>query len=309
MTIPNFFIVGAPKCGTTALFQYLCEHDAVVGSEPKEPHYFATDLPGQQTISDKAEYLALFKHVNEATLATGEASVWYLLSKEALSNIKVFNPDARIIVMFRNPVDLVYSMHSQNVFVRDDDEEDFSSAWRLCDARRAGKKLPKHMRDLDTILYDELAMLGDQLSRVYALFPHEQVRVIFYEDFATDTAAVYQDTLDFLDVPTDGRTTFERINQNKKHNNRVLADFIERPPEFLTRPYLKLKKLVGLEEKSLGALEGMRSANSSKTHRAPLSPNLRAEIAAHYRSDIQKLASLTGRDLSHWHDDAGEAVS
>ena len=110
MPIPNFFIVGAPKCGTTALCEYLKYHPNVFMSTPKEPHYFAEDFERYRHVKTEDKYLALFGDCNDRHLMIGEASVFYLRSTRAVSLIRDFNPDAKIIVMLRNPVDMVYSL-------------------------------------------------------------------------------------------------------------------------------------------------------------------------------------------------------
>jgi uncharacterized protein with GYD domain len=123
---PNFVILGAPKCGTTALSEYLREHPRVFVSRPKEPHYFCDDwdyyyAPGERT---QEHYLHLFDDATDDHLAIGEASVWYLYSTTAARNIAAFDPAMRVIVMVRNPVELVPSLHSQLRYMLDEDEPD-----------------------------------------------------------------------------------------------------------------------------------------------------------------------------------------
>ena len=101
MRKPDFFIVGAPKCGTTALYEYLRPHPNVFMSTVKEPHFFAKDLGSYPHIKTDEEYAALFAGANEQHLRVGEASVYYLRSAVAIPNIREFNPDARLIAMFR----------------------------------------------------------------------------------------------------------------------------------------------------------------------------------------------------------------
>jgi hypothetical protein len=124
---PTFFIVGAPKSGTTALAVYLQDHPMVCFSEDKEPQYFALDLPGQRLVTDEAQYLAFF-HPSETNKIAGEASVFYLYSKVAIQNIAKFDQNAKLIVMLRNPIDIVHSFHAQLVFSGEEDERDFAEA-------------------------------------------------------------------------------------------------------------------------------------------------------------------------------------
>jgi hypothetical protein len=112
MPYPNFFIVGAPKSGTTALHTYLGMHPEVFMG-PKEAHFFAPDVRIEPLDSDK--YFEGFVGA-EGKACIGEASVFYLYPEKAAAAIHEFNPNAKIIVMLRNPVDLLYSLHSQFQF-------------------------------------------------------------------------------------------------------------------------------------------------------------------------------------------------
>jgi hypothetical protein len=299
MKQPNFFIIGAPKCGTTALFQYLSEHPNVFACEPKEPHYFATDIPGMRTINTKEAYFSLYKDVQNQHQAIGDASVFYLYSKAAVGHIKQLDAKAKIIVMLRHPVEVVHSLHSQVVYSRDENELDFEKAWDLIPERKRGQALGNYTRDAQTLFYDEVAKFGDQLERVYSIFPKEQVMVIFFEDFKRDTSGVFKKTLDFLGLPFH-QVNLDPVNQNKKQRLQWLANFTERPPEVLVKPYLQLKKVLGLEGKELKLKQPLTNLNVTEVKRESLSKAMQHKIIDHYRSDIQKLSKITGRDLDHW---------
>src|SRR6266446_2704827 len=108
---PNFFIVGAPRCGTTALYSYLRQHPDVFLPEYKEPHYFNTDMNSGGAIRKEKDYLAQFSGAQNQP-RIGEASVYYLSSVAAPEQIKSFCPTAKIIIMLRNPVDTVDALHA-----------------------------------------------------------------------------------------------------------------------------------------------------------------------------------------------------
>ena len=111
---PNFFILGAPKCGTTSLATWLGAHPQVYMSPDKEPHYFNADdrHPG---VSSLERYEQLFAGAGAEHAAVGEASVWYLYSKVAVANIEEYCQEPRYIVCLRNPVDMAHSLHEQQV--------------------------------------------------------------------------------------------------------------------------------------------------------------------------------------------------
>lgn len=297
---PGFFILGAPKCGTTALSEYLRRHERVFVSTPKEPHYFSDDFdyyyaPGRRSLE---HYLGLFEEAGPQHLAVGEASVWYLYSATAARNIMAFDPSARVIVMVRNPVELVPSLHSQMRYMLDEREPDVEAAWRLQPARRRGEGLPATVRVPAFLQYGEAAKLGAQLGRVYEHVPAGQVKVLVFDDLRADAGAVYRETLAFLGVPDDGRAEFPRVNENKVHQSAVVARLTQRPPAPLVAVARGVKRVSGVRR--LGVLDRVRRSNRQVARRPEISPRFAAELRDHFRDDVRELGELIGRDLSAW---------
>ena len=298
MSKPNFFIAGAPKCGTTALSEYLRDHPHVYISEPKEPHYFTFDFEQYRVTKTWDEYANLFAQCTTKHTAIGEGSVFYLFSAVALNKIREYDSEAKIIVMLRNPVDMIYSFHSQLVFTADESEKSFEKAWRLQKTREQGKQIPAQCREPAFLQYAQMGKLGEQVARLQTIFPAKQVKIILFEDFVESTKNVYDDVLDFLDVPSDNRTEFIRINENKSHKMGAVGNFTAKPPALLTNVALKARDILGIKE--LGILNTIRSFNTKVAAREPLSDELRAEMIEEFTSDIYQLAQLLNRDLSHW---------
>lgn len=298
MTAPDFFIVGAPKCGTTALASYLAAHPDIFMCVPKEPHFFADDFPNHRYVDRWEDYLDLFSGAGGCR-AVGEASVFYLLSDVAVPNIMGRVPSARIIVMLRNPVELAQSMHAQALSSRDETETRFDVAWNLRDARRQGRHIPRNCRQVKALLYDELASLGGQLQRLLQVVPRDQVQWWFHDDFAADPGRVYREVLAFLDVPDDGRTVFPKVNVRKKARLQWLAEFTQKPPGWLVDLAIRMKKSFGIRR--WGVLGALRSANFTSARREPAPVALEEEMAVVFRDDIERLQAITGRDLSHWY--------
>lgn len=114
VTVPNLFLVGAPRCGTTSLYRYLAAHEEIFMSPVKEPHFLGSDPYDPTSLRDESRSRALFEHAGGARVA-GEASVWYLYSQTAAKQIRDFSPDARILILLRNSVDMVLSLHTHHV--------------------------------------------------------------------------------------------------------------------------------------------------------------------------------------------------
>ncbi len=298
-TRPNFFIVGAPKCGTTALYEYLRPHPNVFMPEVKEPHFFAKDLGTYPRIKTDEEYAGLFAAATDQHLRIGEASVYYLRSSVAIPNIRQFNPEAKIIAMFRNPVDMVASMHAQLLYWSEETVADFEEAWRLQDRRRQGHDIPRRSRGAFLLQYGEVGRFGTQVQRLLATFPRSQVKLILYDDFAASPQAVYDDVIAFLELPHDGRTEFPRINENKRVRLPWLRNFYRKPPPPLRRAVQRIKQVIGSDAVS-SVKERIVSANTVWEGREPLSPTFRAELVEAFRPEVELLSRLVGRDLSHW---------
>lgn len=301
---PNFFIVGAPKCGTTALSEYLRTHPNVFMSTPKEPHYFATDFSRQvyhytQSLED---YVGLFREATVDHRAVGEASVWYLYSSVALRNIQTFAPDARIIAMVRNPIDMAHSLHAQLLLRFEEDENDFKRAWELQGVRSAGYHIPGTNAVPAFLQYRAVCSLGSQLERLLATFPREQVHVVVFDDFASATRDEYDKVLTFLGIRSDGRTEFPTVNPRAEHASRRLAriDYeIRRLARYrgLGRAVQRVKRALGIDGR---VLELSSFRRQSELPRKPMSSALRAELATTFQEEIALLGHLLARDLDHW---------
>ena len=295
---PNFFIAGAPKSGTTALYEYLRHHPDVCMPAAKEPHYFATDFTRYPRITSESEYLRLFRKCDSARRAVGEASVWYLYSKDAIANIRGFRPDAKIIVMLRNPVELAHSMHAQALYNFNEIEADFETAWSLQAQRRRGECIPEGCRAEQILQYRALASLGEQVERLYSVFPDEQVKLIFFDDFRRDTRAVYESVLEFLGLPGDGRTEFLPVNESKTHRSHALGWLLQTPPRPVISLVRFMRSRLGLDINPL--LARARRLNDRSVSRAGLSPEFRQRLRREFADDVGLLERRTGRDLRHW---------
>jgi hypothetical protein len=269
-------------------------------STPKEPHYFCDDFdyyyaPGHRT---EEHYLRLFAGATPAHFAVGEASVWYLYSARAAANIAAFAPEARAIVMVRNPLEMVPSLHGQLLYEVDEDQADPVVAWDLQEARARGERLPPGVRVPAFLQYGAAARMGEQLARVHAAIPRERVLVLVFDDLRADAGAAYRRALEFLGVPDDGRTEFPRVNPNTVHRRPGLARMTQRPPRAALAAVRAVKRVTGRDR--LGVLDRVRARNRVEAERAPLPPEYLDRLAAYFRDDVALLSELIGRDLTGW---------
>lgn len=295
---PNFFIVGAPKSGTTAMADYLDDHDEVFVCKPKEPCYFSTDFAGQQLVSTPEDYAALFREAGPHHKRVGEGSVWYLYSRVALENIRQCNPGARIIVMLRNPIEQVYSMHQELFHRRYETEPDFIAAWRMQGVRKKGEAIPKYCKEARFLQYSAIAKYAAQIARLKQVFPEDQVKIILFDDFRRDTRQVYLDVLDFLGLPDDGRTDFAAKLESRRHKFHWLGTFLINQPPLLISVRNRLKRALGIER--IGLRDMVAKYNTVVEKRAPLPPDFVLELKSHFQADVEELSKIIRRDLSHW---------
>lgn len=297
MRKPDFFIVGAGKSGTTALYEYLRAHPRIFMSDVKEPRYFADDMPGLlNRVATEEPYLSLFDRAEKSHLAVGEASPQYLYSATAIRNIRAFNAASKLIVMLRNPIDLSHAAHAECLYWGVEYEQDFEKAWRLQPLRRAGRCVPRACTQATVLLWSAMARLGEQVQRLLDVFPREQVAFVFFEDFVRDTKRVYAQILDFLGVPNDGRRAFPRFNENRRNRSRLLGRILLNPPRGLDG----LKRAAQRLPVARDVWRMLTRLNTAPAARRALRPAFRAELVEEFREDILKLSSLLRRDLQNW---------
>jgi hypothetical protein len=292
---PDFFIVGAPKCGTTAMYSYLQAHPQVFMPFHKEPLYFGADLHRRYGQLTEEQYLNLFSEARPDQRA-GEASAWYLYSTSAAAEIAAFSPNADIIVMLRNPVDVMYAQHSQLLFNRTENIVDFGDALEAEADRRAGRRLPPGPLRPENLFYRDMVRFADQLERYVTRFGRDRVHVIIHDDLRADTPAEYRRLLKFLKVDADFQPSFELKNTNKRPRSAGLQQLIYAPPGPLRRlgPRLRRSRLAHALRDAVVAL------NSRGEPRREMEPGLRARLTDELRPDIGRLGALIGRDLSAW---------
>lgn len=298
--IPNTFVIGAPKCGTTAMCDFLGRHPGAFVCSPKEPHFFVKEEMPRQGMAAKLDlekYEGLFEGCSTEHKIRAEGSVWYLYSQTALANIHKYNSRSKIIVMLRRPDEMVYSMHNEAVASYNDDIVDFSKAWEISMNGNQRNHLPELCREPTKLHYNKIACYAEQLERVYRHFPENQVHVIFYDDFSKDTKLCYQKLLQFLGLEP-FEIDFHRINENHVNKNYAIGRFLRTPPEGILQIATLIKKITGARR--LGWRDKLSGLNSKKAKREPLDESIRQQILSVYESDILRLQELCNRDLSHW---------
>jgi hypothetical protein len=289
MRKPNFFIVGAPKCGTTSMWAWLIEHPNIFMSQLKEPNFFnADDKLGVRT---QADYDDLFRDVQVHHTAIGEASVWYLSSPVAVPNILQYQPEARVIVMLRNPIEMAPALHSEMLIGGRENVRDFRMAWDLQDERRRGKRLPALSWPQRCFLYGEICSLGAQYARLVSMISRDRVLPVLFDDICENPRREYLKVLRFLSLDDDGRSEFPVYNSARRLQWPRLTRFM-----FLA---MQAKEQVGITL-NLQIAKRIYEANTIEGPRAPVSEQTRDMLRSYFASDIDLLGRLVGRELDFW---------
>lgn len=302
MRRPNFFIVGAPKCGTTSMYHYLMMHpDIFMPPIDKEPKFFGSDLPFQKNwFQNKiSNYIKIFSEAKKEKMI-GEASTTYFFSQNAAKEIKEFEPNAKIIIMLRNPVDMMCSLYSQLVFMGLEEETSFTEALKKEPVRKK-KSLQEKIQKV--LLYKNIASYYKHVKRFYQLFGNKNIHIIKFEDFVKNTPVVYRKTLEFLEVDPNFKVNFGKINSkrvtnpNKIHRSQKIQNFLYQPPKFVSTFY---KKFIPKKIRYFVFTLVLR-INTNYQPRTKISDRTRKKLTAELAPNIRSLSKLTKLHLSNWY--------
>jgi hypothetical protein len=302
LPLPNFFVIGAPKCGTTALYHSLKQHPEIFMSRIKEPHYFlfggrepgVSDKPGgmhyrQVAVWRPEKYLNLFEG-SEGSRAVGEASTSSIRHPEVARRIHANIPDAKIIAILRQPAERAYSHFLYMVKTADEPAATFQEALDEEEMRR-------EQGWLSGLFHKSNGYYYRQLSAYYDLFPRNQIRVYIYDDWNAAPGEVLADMFAFLGVDTGFRPTSGRHNTTVVPRLRKLNQ-LAMQPEVIDR---KLGRLAtSFVRRACRSVVRTLNTRFNLVAPPPLDPSVRNRLTLDYSDDIRQLQELIGRDLSHW---------
>lgn len=296
MRWPDFLIVGAPKCGTTAMADYLRRHPEVFLPRRKELNFFGGDLVFRRSRMTETEYLGVFARARQDQ-RIGEASVWTLLSETAATEIHGVRPDAKIIIMLRNPVDMMHSLHSQRVYNGTENLFDFEEALDAEEDRRSGFRLPARWDNRMGYDYRAAARYTSQVERFLRTFGRANVSVILFDDFRGRTEDVYRETCHFLGIDPDLREDLAVVNGNKRTRSDRLRDFIRFASP---RSRAIVRTVVPHPALRTGLKLRFKRLNTRYEPRRPMDPALRERLRREFRAEVEALGRLIERDLGAW---------
>lgn len=302
---PNLFIVGQPKTGTTALHQFLGQHPEIYMSSIKEPHFFCADFHlesdrayGKQRFYDfrsESAYLQLFSKAKNVKVA-GESSTNYLYSQVAAEKIHNFNPDAKIIIVLREPAKFLYSLHSHYVKFTEENEPDFLTALALETKRKQEEALSPRVTSPSYLYYSQRVQYYQQVKRYCDRFKPEQIKVIIFEEFKSANERIFREILEFLGVEPNFIPEYSAINVNKEVKFKALNNLINNP----------LAKSISKNLLSQEFNDFVRDNIVEKLlwHQAPkakIPEEIKLQLMQQYQPEVAKISELLQLDLlSKW---------
>jgi hypothetical protein len=308
--VPDFFIVGAPKSGTTSLYWMLRQHPQIYLPDLKEPQFLASDAPARPIYYARAlpgaadrrprpierprtmdAYLDLFTAAQPGQRA-GESSTFYLLSRDAAMRIAELAPQARIIAILREPVSFLRSLHLTALLISYETESDLRRAMSLEQARGEGRQIPARAPRPAILQYSEHVRYVEKLRRFEQRFPDGHVQVLIYDDLWGDTDAAVRRVLRFLEVDEEYPIRPAKTNVTRRAvRSPRLKGLLEsvaawRGPPRASRAERLLRKGVRLVRRQ--AVMG---------DAPPLDQEFAAELRRRFKPEVVALSEHLGRDL------------
>jgi hypothetical protein len=304
--VPDFFIVGHQKCGTTALYMMLQDHPQIYMPAEKEPRFFIPELHPRSVNGKKPkrpgtleDYLSLFAAAGPDQRA-GEASPQYLRYPGVPAAIAEVHPDARIIALLREPADFLRSFHGQMLHNRVETQKDFQKAMALEHARRRGERLPRGCRRQAWLLYSDHVRYVEQLRRFHEVFGQERVLVLIYEEYRRDNEAIVREVLRFLEV--DDALPITPVD------TKPLKDVRVQRLHQLTGALQETRRNPAAASPALRALDALLPAPVRRTFssqwrrvvyrpRAQPSDAFMLELRRRFKPEVEAVSAYLGRDL------------
>lgn len=306
---PDFVIAGAPKCGTTAVHETLRGHPGLFLPLMKEPHFFAYDFPRRREVESIEDYDRLFADAKDNQLR-GESSTGYLMSKRAIPAILQRRPDAKFIILVRNPLQMFVSWHNECVKALDEDEQDPERAWRLQYERAHGRRIPVLCKEPAYLEYQRVCSLGAQIQCLFQFVSESQRLVLVYEDLEQCPGRVYEEIVRFLGVSDNGVQHFLRENNFAKPRSRFMARVARFSHQNSGARKLRARLKPLLNGHGIRPMAWLLRFNLKQAPRPNLSIEFRRELEAAFASDVQLLARLLNRDIRElWSIGAGLETS
>lgn len=285
-TKPTFICIGAPKAATTWLHRCLEDHPDVFVPDFKEVHFFNRYAPDRLHDSEAREWYESIYEGTEHYSARGECTPSYLANEAAARGIRELVPNCRLIVTLRNPVERAYSHYYER-----------SGKYEVELAFDTLASDPERYANAEKGLLS-IGLYASHLKTYISLFEEEQLLILFLDDLRASPSDVFEKVCDHIGVDRKvPKTVREKANTTSRKRSKLVHNLKNSVAKLLER-----NGLDGLRRgiKKTGIPELISGLNNEPVEKKPMNGDQRSRLVEFYRSDIEELEGLTGRDLSHW---------
>jgi hypothetical protein len=292
----DFFLVGAARCGTTSLYNYLNNCEDVFLPKVKEPNFFSNvdspksedfELPKpdksyhSKIINSKEIYDSLYQDAAINQLK-GDTSPSYLWDRKVAKKLYDHNPHAKIIISLRHPVERAYSHYIMNYYTGADSNKSFQEAlndqkiemWGTCNQ------------------YLEMSAYFHQVNAYYEIFPKSQIKILIYEDWTKDVRMKVNEVFEFL-----GLKPCESIYNGNIESNKIKPVKKMFLLNFLRQNNIKSTIKNIISQDNIDSLKNYIFSDDKEIKK--IDEGLRDRLSQSFIEDINRLSQLTGIDFSH----------
>lgn len=291
MKKPNFFIIGGPKCGTTSMAVWLSQHPEIYFSKQKETRYFSRDLKAPMRTKNYEEQ---FSGATNENIAIGEGSTDYIYSDVAIDEIMKYQPKAKIILMLRNPTDLVLSWHKQLLKHGWQTIESFEEAWKIGFDLEALQQKSRRNFEPKFLQYQFVGSIGTRLSRLIESIDRERLHVIVLDDLRINPNEEFEKVLSFLGVNTNHSIDLSPVNVGVERRSAFLSGVVRNCS--LLKHHIGFRGGTGV----LSVLEALNKTNRSSRRKDSVNDQTRKYLTEYFQEEVKLLEKILERDLSDW---------
>jgi hypothetical protein len=282
--LPTFFILGAGRCGTTSLAGHLRRHPGIFIPDIKEPSFLASSF---QWIRDPAKYVDLYADVGGAT-QLGDASHIYLEDPESPKILEAFFPDARFVLMFRNPADRALAMYAQMVEGGYELAATFEKGLAAEDARFESERFRKNCpHSFWNFMYFRSGLFGEQVARYLERWPRDRFYATTMYEYLDEPERVTGEITEFLGLDVVDLGQVPHYGSSKGTRSRH-AQYVERR---LLRPLMR-RNVPGA-----AASRDRLNAWNHDAERPKMQPGTRDMLMERYADDLEVLKRLLDVDV------------
>ena len=285
--LPDVYVAGAPKCGTTSVVDWLAQHPAVFVPKIKEPHYF--DFEGHSRLVRTEEgYADLYADAAPSQRRAVDGSVWYLSAPKAIERIENATAGkAKYVVCVRNLTDMAMSLHAQQIVSGFEEVVDFGDAWRLQPTRQAGERIPAWCRDPEHLQYGRMCSLGSQVRELLERVPRSRCLFLTLHEIAGDPFGTWKQLTRFLEIES-------AAVELRQVNARAVPRFPgAKKVGLLAR---RVKDALG-SDLNLGVMMSFNRWNRRAAAAPTMAPVLRQELDAYFDEERRTLVALIGKEV------------